>query len=69
MMPSPQGLSDEERPARFLIINLDSNGGEMQPYTMRNIPPGMGPGLNPVIFIFHRPANLLFLNLSITIHI
>jgi hypothetical protein len=33
MMPSPQ----------------DSNGGEMQPYGMRNMPGGMPPGPNPMV--------------------
>ena len=33
MMPSPQ----------------DSNGGEMQPYSMRNMPGGMPPGPNPMV--------------------
>jgi hypothetical protein len=33
MMPSPQ----------------DSNGGEMPPYGMRNMPGGMPPGPNPMV--------------------
>jgi hypothetical protein len=33
MMPSPQ----------------DSNGGEMTPYGMRNMPGGMPPGPNPMV--------------------
>jgi hypothetical protein len=35
MMPSPQ----------------DTNGGEMQPYGMRNMPGGMPPGPNPMVNI------------------
>ena len=35
-----------------MIIRSDSNGGEMPPYSMRSIPPGMGPGANPM---YHDP--------------
>jgi hypothetical protein len=37
----------------FYIIHLDSNGGEMQPYGMRNMPPGMGPGPNPMVILLY----------------
>jgi hypothetical protein len=54
MMPSPQ----------------DSNGGEMPPYGMRNIPSGMPPGPNPMVTL-HYYENIFNHSIfsSITIHI
>jgi hypothetical protein len=48
MMPSPQ----------------DSNGGEMPPYGMRNMPGGMPPGPNPMVkrnYLFSSKMSFIIL--------
>ncbi|CAF1031790.1 unnamed protein product [Adineta ricciae] len=40
----------------------DSNNGEMQPYVMRNMPPGMGPGPTPMYHdshLSHMPPDMM----------